>query len=63
MRDYELTRRDDRSIVVEIEIGVLRSQCLDRRIASHEHLISEIGASERQRDAFRSPHQVDVHNR
>jgi hypothetical protein len=32
-----------------VEIGVLRSQCLDRRIASHEHLISEIGAWERQR--------------
>jgi hypothetical protein len=37
--------------MVEIEIGVLRSQCLDRRIASHEHLISEIGAWERQRNA------------
>jgi hypothetical protein len=37
--------------MVEIEIGALRSQCLDRRIASHEHLISEIGAWERQRNA------------
>ena len=37
--------------MVEIEIGVLRSQCPDRRIASHEHLISEIGAWERQRNA------------
>jgi transposase len=37
--------------MVEIEIGVLRSQCLDRRIASHPHLISEIAAWERQRNA------------
>ena len=28
--------------MVEIEIGVLRSRCLDRRIASHEHLVSEL---------------------
>jgi hypothetical protein len=31
--------------MVEIEIGVLRSQCLDRRIDSKECLISEIAAS------------------
>jgi transposase len=37
--------------MVEIEIGVLRGQCLDRRIASKEHLISEIAAWERQRNA------------
>ena len=37
--------------MVEIEIGVPRSQCLDRHIASHEHLMSEIGAQERQRNA------------
>src|SRR5467141_248990 len=37
--------------MVEIEIGVLRSQCLDRRIASHPHLISEIAAWERPRNA------------
>ena len=37
--------------MVEIEIGVLRSQCLDRRIASHTQLISEIAAWERQRNA------------
>ncbi len=36
---------------IEICCSVLRSQCLDRRIASHEHLISEIGAWERQRNA------------
>jgi hypothetical protein len=32
-------------------IGVLRSQCLDRRIATQERLISEIAAWERQRNA------------
>src|SRR6266567_989727 len=37
--------------MVEIEIGVLRSQCLDRRIATQEHLVSEIAAWERQRNA------------
>jgi transposase len=37
--------------MVEIEIGVLRGQCLDRRIATQEHLISEISTWERQRNA------------
>jgi transposase len=37
--------------MVEIEIGVLRGQCLDRRIATHEHLVSEIDAWERRRNA------------
>jgi len=37
--------------MIEIEIGVLRSQCLDRRIESEAHLISEIAAWERQRNA------------
>ena len=37
--------------IVEIEIGVLRSQCLDRRIATPEQLVSEIAAWERQRNA------------
>jgi transposase len=37
--------------MVEIEIGVLRSQCLDRRIATSECLVSEIAAWERQRNA------------
>ena len=36
--------------MVEIEIGVLRSQCLDRRIATPEQLASEIAAWERQRN-------------
>jgi transposase len=37
--------------MVEIEIGVLRGQCLDRRIASREKLASEVAAWERQRNA------------
>ena len=37
--------------MVEIEIGVLRSQCLDRRIDSRHQLQSEIEAWERQRNA------------
>ena len=37
--------------MVEIEIGVLRSQCLDRRIDSIEQLIAEIAAWEQQRNA------------
>ena len=35
--------------MAEIEIGVLRSQCLTRRIADREKLVSEIDAWERQR--------------
>jgi hypothetical protein len=35
--------------MVEIEIGVLRSQCLDRRIAERERL--EIAAWQRRRNA------------
>jgi hypothetical protein len=37
--------------MVEIEIGVLRSQCLDRRIAERDRLVAEIAAWERQRNA------------
>jgi hypothetical protein len=37
--------------MVEIEIGVLRSQCLDRRIGERERLVSEIAVWERQRNA------------
>ncbi len=36
--------------MVEIEIGVLRSQCLGRRIATRKRLVSEIAAWERQRN-------------
>jgi hypothetical protein len=37
-----------------IEIGVLHSQCLDRRIDSHERLVSEIAARERQCNSSRA---------
>src|SRR5271166_3220804 len=37
--------------MVEIEIGVLRSQCLDRRIDTKEQLKSEIAVWEKQRNA------------
>jgi transposase len=40
--------------MVEIEIGVLRTQCLERRIATQQRLISEIAAWERQRNASRA---------
>jgi hypothetical protein len=40
--------------MVEIEIGVLRSQCLDRRIDSKERLVSEIDGWERQRNTSRA---------
>ena len=36
---------------VEIEIGVLRSQCLDRRIATKGRLLAEVAAWERHRNA------------
>ena len=40
--------------MVEIEIGVLASQCLDRRIESHSCLIAEVEAWEKQRNAARA---------
>jgi hypothetical protein len=36
--------------MVEIEIGVLKSQCLSRRIEVRAKLVSEIAAWERQRN-------------
>ena len=36
--------------MVEIEIGVLRGQCLNRRIATRKRLVSEIDAWQRQRN-------------
>jgi transposase len=36
--------------MVEIEIGVLRGQCLDRRIGERERLVAEINAWEKQRN-------------
>jgi len=40
--------------MVEIEIGVLASQCLDRRIESYPCLIAEVAAWESQRNAARA---------
>ena len=40
--------------MVMIEIGVLRRQCLDRRIGTRQRLESEIAAWERLRNAARS---------
>ena len=40
--------------MVEIEIGVLRTQCLDRRIDNRDRLVSEIAAWERQRNRARA---------
>ena len=37
--------------MVEIEIGVLRGQCLDRRIGERDVLVSEIDAWQRQRNS------------
>ena len=37
--------------MVEIEIGVLRGQCLDRRIDDPTRLVREIEAWEQQRNA------------
>jgi hypothetical protein len=37
--------------MVEIEIGVLRGQCLERRIGERDRLLAEIAAWERQRNA------------
>jgi transposase len=37
--------------MVEIEIGVLRGQCLDRRIGERERIVAEIDAWERARNA------------
>jgi transposase len=40
--------------MVEIEIGVLASQCLDRRIESHVRLVAEVAAWEKQRNTARA---------
>jgi transposase len=40
--------------MVEIEIGVLRGQCLDRRIGERDRLVAEVDAWERQRNASKA---------
>ena len=41
--------------MVEIEIGVLRGQCLDRRIDDPKHLISEIAAWDNNDETLSAP--------
>ena len=48
--------------MVEIEIGALRSQCLDRRIDTKEQIVSEIAAWKGSAQCLRRSHQMDVHN-
>jgi transposase len=43
--------------MVEIEIGVLKRQCLDRRIDNRDRLVTEIDQWQKQRN--RSAHQID----
>jgi transposase len=40
--------------MVEIEIGVMRGQCLDRRIGERKQLVSQIAAWEKQRNKARA---------
>ena len=40
--------------MVEIEIGVLRGQCLDQRIGERKKLVSQIAAWQRQRNSARA---------
>ena len=48
--------------MVEIEIGVLASQCLHRRIESYTPLVAETAAWEKRRNAECSRINWDVHN-
>jgi transposase len=48
--------------MVEIEIGVLRGQCLDRRIGERDVLMSEINAWQRQRNASGARVKMEIHN-
>jgi len=49
--------------MVEIEIGVLRSQCLDRRIATQQQLKIRDRRLGTTAQCRKGPHQMDVHNR
>ena len=48
--------------MVEIEIGVLRSQCLDRRIATPCATRSRDRRLGTRAQCFKCTHQMDVHN-
>jgi hypothetical protein len=47
--------------MAELEIGVLRGQCLNRRIGERNKLVSEIAAWQTAQQCQRT-HQVDVHH-
>jgi hypothetical protein len=47
--------------MVEIEIGVMVRQCLDRRISDRKTLVAEIAAWERRRNAEGAGTRLDVH--
>src|ERR1700682_1063756 len=49
--------------MVEIEVGVLAGQCLDRRIDSYARLVAETAAWEKTAQCRPRPRQMDVHNR
>jgi hypothetical protein len=48
--------------MVEIEIGVPRSQCLDRCIDSKERLVSENRRLGAAAQCMTRPHKTDVHH-
>ena len=48
--------------MVEIEIGVLRGQCLDRRIGERDLLESEIAEWQRQRNASGARIKMELYN-
>lgn len=50
MRRLEFHYTPKHASMVEIEIGVLRGQCLDRRIDDPKRLASEIAAWQQQRN-------------
>ena len=49
--------------MVEIEIGVLKGQCLDRRIESSDRLVAEIDVWQSQRNRSGARNQLDVLHR
>jgi transposase len=51
-REFHYTRKHARWLnMVEIEIGALRGECLDRRIGDRKRLVTEINAWQKQRNA------------
>ena len=49
--------------MVEIEIGVLRSQCLDRRIEDNATLVAEVAAWEQRRNNESRQDRMALHHR